>query len=312
MGVPRRDGKTRPLSSQSARRPPVRPSASPCARTEPCCRREATGRSARNVGLGTDEPQRSPDPLKRPRDFPRGALDAATGAGPALGAVHLTALTVAGPAADKGDVLPPQAEAERQDVQRVEPFVAGRLEDIARLVDCEPAVHLVLGRTDLHELGHISRDDLLADGRLQRVAKHGVNRLDQRIGRPVAWSRWAGAGSGDGAGRGGRWRGAGRAGRRSGPGRRETRRPMMRRSVRRGRRAGLWCGRLDRSLPCCRYWPTVPRWCATPGTARRSGQPSSTSHRARPRRPSSVSGAYGGCPYGIRQAARAAGLREGW
>jgi integrase len=86
---------------------------------------------------------------------------------------------------------------------------------------------------------------------------------------------------------------------RAGPSRRATRSPTIRRSVRTGVRAGLACGREDRpaipAAPCCRYraaqraavvWETWNR-----SAARRTGQPSSTTHRASRSCPVSVSGA---------------------
>ena len=74
---------------------------------------------------------------------------------------------------------------------------------------------------------------------------------------------------------------------------------MMRRSVRVGVRFGLWCGRLDRSpiaaVPAVRY-RSAHRFAVVGETwnrsaARRSGHPSSTTHRASRNRPSSDSGA---------------------
>ena len=74
---------------------------------------------------------------------------------------------------------------------------------------------------------------------------------------------------------------------------------MIRRSVRVGVRAGLWCRRLERSVmpasPSARL-RSAQRWAVVGETwkrsaARRRGQPSSTTQRARRRRPVSVRGA---------------------
>ena len=72
---------------------------------------------------------------------------------------------------------------------------------------------------------------------------------------------------------------------------------MMRRSVRLASRPGLWWGRLERSSMGwpARYRPTHRLTVAGEtwkrSAARRTGQPSSTTRRARRRRPSGVNGA---------------------
>nr|BFE32608.1 hypothetical protein GCM10010200_048590 [Actinomadura rugatobispora] len=81
------------------------------------------------VCLGRDEAQRSRDPLQCLDHFQRGGFDAAFLAALARFTVECAALAAARPAGHELDVLPPQAEqlptpqaeAERQDVQRIEP-----------------------------------------------------------------------------------------------------------------------------------------------------------------------------------------------
>ena len=86
---------------------------------------------------------------------------------------------------------------------------------------------------------------------------------------------------------------------RAGPHRRVTRTLMIRRSIRVGVRRGLRYGRQERSTipsaPCCRY-RSAHRFAVVGATwnrsaARRSGQPSSTTHRASRSLPVSVNGA---------------------
>src|SRR5690606_16253144 len=76
-----------------------------------------------------------------------------------------------------------QAEAERQDVQRVEPVVPSGLEDGTSLRDGQAAIDLVLGHRDLDELGDVASDDLLSYGALQGVPKDGVDELDHAHGQ---------------------------------------------------------------------------------------------------------------------------------
>ena len=82
-----------------------------------------------------------------------------------------------------------------------------------------------------------------------------------------------------------------------GPHRRLSLKAMMRRSVRLASRPGLWWGRQERSSMGwpARYRPThrlaVAGETWKRSAARRTGQPSSTTRRARRRRPSGVSGA---------------------
>lgn len=98
------------------------------------------------LGLGRDEAQLSGDPLQRLYPFERGPFDTVTGARLAPIAVRSATFRVARAAGDEVHILPteaeelaaPEAEAQRQDVQRVEPFAVRRLEDVARLVDVRP------------------------------------------------------------------------------------------------------------------------------------------------------------------------------
>ena len=82
-----------------------------------------------------------------------------------------------------------------------------------------------------------------------------------------------------------------------GPHRRLNLKAMMRRSVRLASRPGLWWGRQERSSMGwpARYRPThrlaVAGETWKRSATRRKGQPSSTTRRARRRRPSGVRGA---------------------
>jgi hypothetical protein len=131
----------------------------------------------RLIRLGRDEPQLSRDPLDRLDHFQGRAFDPVARTRLALLAVRPSALTLARVTGHQVDVFPTQpeqlpatqAEAERQDVERVEPFVFCRVEDGTGLSDGEPAVDLVFGGADLPELRDVARDDLFPYCRLESV-----------------------------------------------------------------------------------------------------------------------------------------------
>ena len=79
----------------------------------------------------------------------------------------------------------PAAKAERRgdDVQRVEPGRLGFAEDLLHIRHLEALADLVARGRDLHELGDVARDQLVALGAAQRVPQDGVHELDLPRGR---------------------------------------------------------------------------------------------------------------------------------
>jgi hypothetical protein len=72
----------------------------------------------------------------------------------------------------------PQAEAQGEHVEGMEPIPGRGSQHGLCLNGRESAVHLVLGRGDLDELGDVARDGFFSDGALQGVPEHGVDGLD--------------------------------------------------------------------------------------------------------------------------------------
>src|SRR5262249_46387245 len=89
----------------------------------------------------------------------------------------------------------PQAEEDRQDIDRVQPLPVRGAEHSPGMLDCQAAVDLVPGSGYLDELGHVTGNDLLTRGRLQRVSQYCVDRLNHSCGQRRLAARAAGLGA---------------------------------------------------------------------------------------------------------------------
>ena len=72
----------------------------------------------------------------------------------------------------------PKAERRRKHVDGVEPGVPRVVQNPLHIVERHPGAHLVARGGDLHQLGYVAVDQLLADGIAQGVAEDGVHELD--------------------------------------------------------------------------------------------------------------------------------------
>lgn len=76
-----------------------------------------------------------------------------------------------------------QAECGRDDVQPVQPGLLGLGQDAVHVGDLEALADLVARARDLHELGDVARDQLLALGAAERIPQNSMDELDLPFGR---------------------------------------------------------------------------------------------------------------------------------